>query len=41
MKKMRQRMSKRKSRKDFRKKSTPHALNSSAPQGTMRGGIRL
>lgn len=41
MKKMRQHMSKKKSRKDFRKKSKPHRLNSAAPMGTMRGGIRL
>lgn len=41
MKKERQRMSKKSSRKDFRKNSKPHPLNTSAPVGTMRGGIRL
>lgn len=41
MKKQRSRMSKKSSRKDFRKKSTPHPLNTAAPTGTMRGGIRL
>lgn len=41
MKKMRSRMSRQKSRKDFRKKFTPHRLNSVVPTGTMRGGIRL
>lgn len=34
-------MSRKKSRRDFRKKSAPHMLNTAAPTGTMRGGIRL
>jgi len=37
----RSRMSRRKSSKDFRRKSDAHPLNSAAPYGTMRGGIRL
>lgn len=36
----RQRMSKRKSRKDFRKKTGVHKLNRMNPKA-MRGGIRL
>lgn len=41
MKKDRSRMSRGKSRRDFRRKSKPHVLNTAAPTGTMRGGIRL
>jgi len=41
MKKERSRMSRKSSRKDFRKKAKPHPLNNTRPTGTMRGGIRL
>lgn len=41
MRKERQKMSRKASRKDFRAKAKPHPLNTSAPVGTMRGGIRL
>lgn len=41
MKKERSRMSRKKSRRDFRQKSNPHPLNNTRPTGTMRGGIRL
>lgn len=41
MRKMRSKMSRKNSRKDFNRKSKPHRLNSAAPTGTMRGGIRL
>jgi len=34
-------MSRRSSRRDFRRKSTHHPLNNARPTGTMRGGIRL
>lgn len=41
MKGKRQRFSKSKSRRDFRSKSGAHVMNTAAPFGTMRGGIRL
>lgn len=41
MRKERSRMSRKSSRRDFYKKSASHPLNTAAPVGTMRGGIRL
>lgn len=41
MKKERSKMSRRASRKDFRRKAKVHPLNNAKPTGTMRGGIRL
>lgn len=41
MRKERSKMSRKSSRRDFRKKSKPHPLNNTKPVGTMRGGIRL
>jgi len=41
MRKQRAKMSRRSNRRDFRRKSKVHPLNSAQPTGTMRGGIRL